>query len=845
MLGHVQALLAEGGIAFTRLNETVTIAALDPSDILFVDDLHLLNAERIADVRARAHDPEAALVVATRPWPRTQPLRAALHELEHTLPTVVTGHVIEADVASFLRAAGRTGWERCLPPLIELTGGVTWLISEALSLHGAGPCTDPHHDVLQHTLTERIAQRLDGTDDQLRSGIERAIIAGPSALAEGEPARARMADDLIIHGYSEGLLLRNGSVPPLVRDAVHSAIPVHRLIEAATAGTEDGGSCTATGSVAAPSGIEAVVEHRVTTFLCAQADRFVDSDPARAEDLYRRAVDDNPAARLASLRARAAWAAGDLDATARFLDDATAAASAMDFDLADAAGAVWSARTMMATGSEVYDGVSDLSGARTARAAIVHLGAGRPDRLAAVTDDPPSQQCTYTTLGVALRMLDQGLRATLAQDPAPESVGDLVRASELYTSSRTTDPIAELPAVIAATAAIGMGDLAAARLAVESALAGQQGGDWARRRLLLWRAWVAIHDERPADARVALRQAQSLARPAMPRDELMETAVELVLTRRYDDLASLEALWAHRRDRIRYAQFDLYLLQPLATMVAATARIGDSSTVAPHVSHAQALLERLGSPPLWSAHLQWAGIQQGILLNRPQLLAPYAHALVEASDRSRVAHAMALAGRVWMSVLGGHVDADAVEDSSASLAGVGLAWDGARLAGHGSARTDDRKDALRLLACARRLHPRDAPRQPAEPATQQPATGSADAPTPVLSEREFEVAHLVLQGKTYAEIGKEIFISPRTAEHHIARIRQRLGATNRSDLLAKLRVLIASAPSSHPPTHGGQQVRPQTPIHPPADRGEPPISGSDPPRSVAEEHTAEVTGVLQ
>ena len=68
-----------------------------------------------------------------------------------------------------------------------------------------------------------------------------------------------------------------------------------------------------------------------------------------------------------------------------------------------------------------------------------------------------------------------------------------------------------------------------------------------------------------------------------------------------------------------------------------------------------------------------------------------------------------------------------------------------------------------------------------------PADAGGDG---VLSEREREVAELVLQGKTYAEIGAAIFISPRTAEHHIAHIRRRLDATSRSDLLSKLRIVL-------------------------------------------------------
>jgi DNA-binding CsgD family transcriptional regulator len=60
----------------------------------------------------------------------------------------------------------------------------------------------------------------------------------------------------------------------------------------------------------------------------------------------------------------------------------------------------------------------------------------------------------------------------------------------------------------------------------------------------------------------------------------------------------------------------------------------------------------------------------------------------------------------------------------------------------------------------------------------------------VLSTREREVAKLVLDGKTYREIGEAIYISPRTAEHHVARMRQRLGATSRSELLVQLRFAL-------------------------------------------------------
>jgi len=168
---------------------------------------------------------------------------------------------------------------------------------------------------------------------------------------------------------------------------------------------------------------------------------------------------------------------------------------------------------------------------------------------------------------------------------------------------------------------------------------------------------------------------------------------------------------------------------------------------------------------------------------------PHARALVSAAPRSRTASRMAQAGRVWTSVLAGTVDADAVEAAALGLGEVGLAWDGARLAGHGAGRSDDRRAISQLLACARQLHPREEVARDG----QEPASVTAQRSPEVLSPREREVALLVLQGKTYNEIGASIFISPRTAEHHIARIRRRLGATSRSDLIAKLRLVIEDA----------------------------------------------------
>ncbi len=89
----------------------------------------------------------------------------------------------------------------------------------------------------------------------------------------------------------------------------------------------------------------------------------------------------------------------------------------------------------------------------------------------------------------------------------------------------------------------------------------------------------------------------------------------------------------------------------------------------------------------------------------------------------------------------------------------------------------------------------------------------------------------MLQGKTYAEIGETIFISPRTVEHHVAHIRRRIGATSRSDLVAKLRVVVdqsAGAPERTSATDGRGPAA-VSPSGPSGVSGEPPMPSPAPP----------------
>jgi DNA-binding NarL/FixJ family response regulator len=50
-----------------------------------------------------------------------------------------------------------------------------------------------------------------------------------------------------------------------------------------------------------------------------------------------------------------------------------------------------------------------------------------------------------------------------------------------------------------------------------------------------------------------------------------------------------------------------------------------------------------------------------------------------------------------------------------------------------------------------------------------------------LTDREVDVLSLLPSGKTNAEIGDALFISPKTAGHHVSRILTKLGASNRAE----------------------------------------------------------------
>lgn len=792
VLAEIERLLIEQDRPHRFLDEAADVHAIPADAVLLVDDLHQVPPAQLAALLDRAEDLSASLVVASRPSAQRAELGRVRHALERSRPAIVLGTVSRSDVLTFLEDSDRRAEIACVDAILECTGGVSWLVAEALALHDPRDCApDRQHRAVRRAVEERVAHRLETIDPALRDEVVARCLSS-SPHGDGSPHQ----EDLVAEGYAEGLLLRNGRPAPVVRSAVRSAMPTTRMggiaasavqtLALSAAGSEDAFADWVSGEADAAFGRN----------LVEQADRLLEREPARALELYAAALECGIGeVELTGRRAQAAWATGDLEAASSMLDDVSLLDGVRDGDrVADTSAAIWASRGMLRMSDAVYRSLPPVGAESCARATIAAVGVGDAASLGA----PEAGHGLPSTLGVAMELLDRGLRESLRPDGAEAAVADLVRASEMYTASGSAAPLPELPAVIAAIVAIGVGELEIAQSSIDDALSGGQGGAIARTRLLLWKSWLAVQRARPVDARQALADAVKGDAVLSARDAMLAHAIRVAIARRYEDAAALDAIWVDARDSVLRTETDLYTLLPLTELVAAAARVDDTARVQPHFARALEIVERLGAPPVWAAHVHWSGIQQGILLNRPDDLKPHARVLVAASTHSAVAAVMAQAGRVWTATLAGSVDADAIEAAAHGLASAGLGWDGARLAGHGAGKSTDRRVSARLLSVARELHPNDGSRTPRSADTGAVAVQkrSDESGGIVLSERERDVARLVLQGKTYAEIGQTIFISPRTAEHHIAHIRRRLGATSRSDLVAKLRVVVEDATSS-------------------------------------------------
>jgi DNA-binding CsgD family transcriptional regulator len=528
---------------------------------------------------------------------------------------------------------------------------------------------------------------------------------------------------------------------------------------------------------------------RVAAALRSQADAALPTDPVAAWRLYAASIDaGGDAAALAGRRAQSAWAAGDIRAAERLVDGLLTGTEHPDLPrVMHVAAAIWARKGMLRRAADAYVSLTEAgvcAAAPLGAACLAVLGELAAARAllasAPEVEYPASSQ-------VAGSLTADGIIAALDGRP-DRALSALLQASSVMGESGEAMALPEVPAVLAAHVALNAGELGIAADVLRSAMESAQGGPAFRNRLRLMQALAALRADRPARVRALLGTVESSRRPLGLRDEVLAHAVRIGLARRTDDVSSLVRAWESARHTVARMPVDLTALPALAEFTIAAARLQESHFIEEPVNAAWALLERAGRPASWSTNLHWAELQAAILRSDRAGLAAHAAELSDMGQANRVASRLAEAGRVWSAALAGEVDVDAVERAVRDLAAAGYPWDAGRLAGHAAGRATEHRDTLQLLALARGLHHDEQRADAPQESVEQPSNRGRDDGG--LSSREREVARLVLEGKTYAEIGSAIFISPRTAEHHIARIRRRLGVTTRSELLARLRLVL-------------------------------------------------------
>ncbi|MFE3446942.1 LuxR C-terminal-related transcriptional regulator [Nocardia sp. NPDC059180] len=517
---------------------------------------------------------------------------------------------------------------------------------------------------------------------------------------------------------------------------------------------------------------------RLAEFLCTAAGNS-GNNAVRYYAAAARAGADRDA--IAVRWAEAAALAGDYDTALRLAEPLLARDDVPAANLAAAVricACVLTRRGLTERAARLYAWLGpDRAGTEWAEGAAVLYLAG--DAAAASSMTAYASRWAPTESNTPIRLLSDALGRTLegGEGETANAISTLVRA----THSDATRFAPCTPLAAATLLCLSTGDPARAVQTLHRATgAGPQSPVLA--------AWAALAggDETGAATTLAGVDWDALD----TRDAILAHATAVGLARRGGDQAALAHAWQAAQPLLDEVEADLLTLLPIGELWLASIRLDDERRTTALVDGARALLDRLDHPPAWSNLFHWYGVQAAIARERPDELLPHAHALKAAAEAGdRHAAALADAGRTWVLVLRGQVRGVRVESAVAELGAIGLSWDAARLAGEAALAATDSATATSLLKLARAV------RADARPSSVNPAAPGRRVPVPdastdeMLTDREREVAELVLLGLTYREIGARLYISAKTVEHHVARIRRRIGAGSRSELLAMLRAM--------------------------------------------------------
>ncbi|TGD89207.1 LuxR family transcriptional regulator [Mycolicibacterium sp. CH28] len=797
VLAAIRETLRDAGVVVL----TRTPDAEDRATAVVVDDAHLLDDSELRRLTVLAGEPSSTVIIATQPRGNDDNLRTLIAAIERDRPRITLEPLISGDISRLLTdPSGHPPRAELVTTVMLATSGIPFLVAAALASarpYSAASLTQAALFALIDRLRALDEPELDAL---LIASLSRDLGAADIAAALDVPSDEARA--LIDRARATGLVEPAHS-PHFVRSVHRAAAQIlgtarHHDVETALLRSQIAMS-TLSPELALRLAEHGVRDEQLADVLRRQASS-ARAEPAAAAQLYRAAVDAG-AVELRAQLADALALAGDCPAAAREADDLLGSG-----DPAERAAAVRVAASVAmnngnsAQAAELFSWLGPYPDAAVTAAAAIALtatgdAAAAQRALAAESAGPP------TAASRAARSLADGLLATIS---SPYSVAAAKLGAAMAAEYSAAQVLPDSPAALVTLAALHGGDPVRARSVIARAVRADRDGDDAlygqRHHLLL--AWARMQDGQFTAAAsdiagIDAAQPEGTGRGGaglQRRDALWASALRTALARRGGDAGALQRHWYAAMEVLAEYSVDLFSLLPLGELWMASARLGQQDRLVPALEQAFAVLDSLDNPLTWSVPLHWAGVHAGILASDPAAVAPHGQALSAATAHSPFAKALAGAGRTWLRVLAGQVVPDEVSAAARGLTQFGLTADATRLAGQAALQASDPKVSGLMLQVARDLKLAagdgtvdDAAASAAEPSG--PAFAGARPSSP-LSDREREVAGLLLLGMPYRDIGAQLFISAKTVEHHVARIRRRLGAESRSEMLSMLRAIM-------------------------------------------------------
>lgn len=733
---------------------------------LLIDDAHLLTDEELLMLAECAADGRCTVVIATQAQEQRPALRSLTTTIERDRPRISLGPLPVDE------------------PLLNCTAGLPFL------LHAVTDSAEPAHSA-RLALIERL-RRVDAPtlDTLLILSLSQQL--GPADVAAALSISITDARILVDRAWSGGLV--QPAHPPAFHQLVHDVVggivgnAQHREVESGLLRSQLEIS-TVTPDLALRLAEHGLSDDRLGAILARHAGNSR-ADAVQTARLYRAAARAG-ATGLSSRLADALARAGDCAAAAALADELLSSS-----DSAERAAAVRIAASVATyngnsgQAAELFAWLGPYPDAVVgAAAAVAFIGTGE---LAAAHDALRLKDSGPPTMAArASRSLADGLLSSIDQ-PYSSAMAKLSQAIAVEQALGEAFP--DSPAALVTLAALHGGDPVRAHSVIGRAVRTAGDAQFRRRHLLL-SGWIKMQEGQLAAAGADVAAATT-GGELHRRDALWAHALQTAIARRSGDTGALQKHWYTAMEVLAEYSIDLFVLLPLGELWVAAARMRHVDQLQHSLDQAFALLGSLGNPALWSNSLHWAGVHAAILANSPGAVAPHGQALSTAAPHSSLAQALSAAGRTWLRVLADQVDPDEVTAAARALSHVGLTSDATRLTGQAALQTPDARVSGAMLQLARDLKTNtgfgetvaaDTDLPDASDSTVAPRQPPSGSP---LSEREREVAELLLLGLPYRDIGGQLFISAKTVEHHVARIRRRLGAGSRSEMLSMLRAML-------------------------------------------------------